>query len=134
MFPRLREREHNLGANLSGGEQQMPAIGRALLTNPDLLILDEATEGLSPLVRQEIWRSLAALKAEGLSLIVVDKDLEALMRLGDRHVVFGRVGWPGLETRSNSARRTTCSTGISASEPGRTSPTASGKRRGMKAS
>jgi branched-chain amino acid transport system ATP-binding protein len=97
MFPRLRERERNLGANLSGGEQQMLAIGRALLTNPDLLILDEATEGLSPLVRQEIWRSLATLKAEGLSLLVIDKDVEALMRLGDRHVVMGkgRVAWTG---------------------------------------
>src|SRR5207244_568130 len=80
MFPRLRERERNLGANLSGGEQQMLAIGRALLTNPDLLILDEATEGLSPLVRQEIWRSLEELKKEGLSLLVIDKDLEALTR------------------------------------------------------
>ena len=97
MFPRLRERERNLGANLSGGEQQMLAIGRALLTNPDLLILDEATEGLSPLVRQEIWRSLEQLKKEGLSLLVIDKDLEALTRLGDRHVVFGkgRIAWSG---------------------------------------
>ncbi|WP_137890533.1 ABC transporter ATP-binding protein [Ramlibacter sp. 2FC] len=106
MFPRLRERERNLGANLSGGEQQMLAIGRALLTNPDLLILDEATEGLSPLVRQEIWRSLAALKAEGLSLLVVDKDLEALMRLGDRHIVFGkgRVAWTGNSQQLRAAR------------------------------
>ncbi|UUZ71130.1 ABC transporter ATP-binding protein [Polaromonas sp. P1(28)-8] len=97
MFPRLRERERNLGANLSGGEQQMLAIGRALLTNPDLLILDEATEGLSPLVRQEIWRSLEQLKKEGLSLLVIDKDLDALTRLGDRHVVFGkgRIAWSG---------------------------------------
>ncbi len=97
MFPRLRERERNLGANLSGGEQQMLAIGRALLTNPDLLILDEATEGLSPLVRQEIWRSLEQLKREGLSLLVIDKDVEALMRIGDRHAVFGkgRVAWKG---------------------------------------
>ena len=97
MFPRLRERERNLGANLSGGEQQMLAIGRALLTNPDLLILDEATEGLSPLVRQEIWHSLELLKTEGLSLLVIDKDLDALMRLGDRHVVFGKghVAWSG---------------------------------------
>lgn len=97
MFPRLRERERHLGSNLSGGEQQMLAIGRALLTNPDLLILDEATEGLSPLIRQEIWRSLELLKRDGLSLLVIDKDLEALMQLGDRHVVFGkgRVAWTG---------------------------------------
>jgi branched-chain amino acid transport system ATP-binding protein len=106
MFPRLRERERNLGANLSGGEQQMLAIGRALLTNPDLLILDEATEGLSPLVRQEIWRSLATLKTQGLSLLVIDKDVEALMRLGDRHVVMGkgRVAWMGSSDQLRAAR------------------------------
>ena len=106
MFPRLRERERNLGANLSGGEQQMLAIGRALLTNPDLLILDEATEGLSPLVRQEIWRSLGQLKREGLSLLVIDKDLEALMGLADRHVVFGKgkVAWTGTSPALREAR------------------------------
>lgn len=104
MFPRLRERERHLGANLSGGEQQMLAIGRALMTNPDLLILDEATEGLSPLVRQEIWHNLQTLKSQGLSLLVVDKDLDALLQLGDRHVVLGkgRVAWTG----SSDALRT----------------------------
>jgi branched-chain amino acid transport system ATP-binding protein len=106
MFPRLRERERNLGANLSGGEQQMLAIARALLTNPDLLILDEATEGLSPLIRQEIWRSLERLKRDGLSLLVIDKDVEALMRLGDRHVVFGkgRVAWTGRSDQLRQAK------------------------------
>ncbi len=97
MFPRLQEREKNLGQNLSGGEQQMLAISRALMTNPKLLILDEATEGLSPLVRQEIWNGLEKLKREGLSLLVIDKNIDALMRLGDRHFVFGkgRIAWTG---------------------------------------
>lgn len=106
MFPRLRERERNLGANLSGGEQQMLAIGRALLTNPDLLILDEATEGLSPLIRQEIWHHLAQLKAEGLSILVIDKDLEALMQLGDRHMVFGKgcIVWSGNSSELRQAQ------------------------------
>jgi branched-chain amino acid transport system ATP-binding protein len=106
MFPRLKERERNLGANLSGGEQQMLAIGRALLTNPELLILDEATEGLSPLVRQEIWHGLAQLKTQGLSLLVIDKDLDALTRLGDRHVVFGkgRVAWSGSSAELQQAQ------------------------------
>lgn len=106
MFPRLREREGNLGANLSGGEQQMLAIARALLTNPDLLILDEATEGLSPLVREEIWDSLARLKRDGLSLLVIDKDLEALMALGDRHLVFGKghIAWSGATAALRAAQ------------------------------
>jgi len=97
MFPRLRERERNLGANLSGGEQQMLAIGRALMTNPILLILDEATEGLAPLVRGEIWKCLARLKDEGLSLIVIDKNIGPLLRLADRHFILekGRVVWAG---------------------------------------
>ena len=97
MFPRLEERQRNLGANLSGGEQQMLAIGRALMTNPRLLILDEATEGLSPMVRADIWRCLAELKREGLALIVVDKNLGPLLRLADRHHVMekGRVVWQG---------------------------------------
>lgn len=97
MFPRLRERERNLGANLSGGEQQMLAIGRALMTNPRLLILDEATEGLSPLVRADIWHCLEQLKRSGLALLVVDKNIAPLLRLADRHYVMekGRVVWKG---------------------------------------
>jgi branched-chain amino acid transport system ATP-binding protein len=97
MFPRLKERERNLGSNLSGGEQQMLAIGRALMTNPRLLILDEATEGLAPLVRAEIWACLKRLKAAGLSLIVIDKNIGPLLRLADRHFVVekGRVVWSG---------------------------------------
>ena len=97
MFPRLQERSRNLGANLSGGEQQMLAIGRALLTNPRLLILDEATEGLAPLIRVEIWRCLSALKTSGLALIVIDKNIGPLLRLADRHYILekGRVAWSG---------------------------------------
>ncbi len=97
MFPRLKERERNLGSNLSGGEQQMLAIGRALMTNPTLLILDEATEGLAPLVRGEIWACLGRLKAEGLSLVVIDKNIGPLLRLADRHFIVekGRVVWQG---------------------------------------
>ncbi len=97
MFPRLRERERNLGANLSGGEQQMLAIGRALMTNPRLLILDEATEGLAPLVRKEIWSVLERLKGEGLAMIVIDKNIGPLLRLADRHYILekGRVVWQG---------------------------------------
>ena len=97
LFPRLRERATNLGSNLSGGEQQMLAIGRALMTNPKLLILDEATEGLAPLVRAEIWACLEALRKEGLSMIVVDKNIGPLSRLANRHFVVekGRVVWSG---------------------------------------
>jgi branched-chain amino acid transport system ATP-binding protein len=97
MFPRLQERERNLGANLSGGEQQMLAIGRALMTNPKLLILDEATEGLAPIVRQEIWACLQRLKGEGLALIVIDKNIGPLLRLADRHYLIekGRIVWQG---------------------------------------
>ncbi|GGG23267.1 ABC transporter ATP-binding protein [Caldovatus sediminis] len=97
LFPRLAERRRNLGARLSGGEQQMLAIGRALMTNPRLLILDEATEGLAPLVRAEIWSVIAALKAEGLSILLIDKNLAAVLRLADRHVVLekGRTVWAG---------------------------------------
>jgi branched-chain amino acid transport system ATP-binding protein len=96
-FPRLQERRANLGWQLSGGEQQMLAIGRALMTNPQLLVLDEATEGLAPVVRDEIWRTLAALKNEGLAQIVIDKNVGRLLRLADRHVVIekGRVVWQG---------------------------------------
>lgn len=97
MFPRLKERERNLGSNLSGGEQQMLAIGRALMTNPKLLILDEATEGLAPLIRAEIWTGLQRLKEAGLALIVIDKNIGPLLRLADRHYVIekGRVVWSG---------------------------------------
>lgn len=96
-FPRLKERSGNLGSQLSGGEQQMLAIGRALLTNPRLVVLDEATEGLAPLIRAEIWRALAELKAEGLSLIIIDKNLGPLLELADRHFVMekGKVVWSG---------------------------------------
>jgi branched-chain amino acid transport system ATP-binding protein len=96
-FPRLAERAGNLGNQLSGGEQQMLAIGRALMTNPRLLILDEATEGLAPLVRADIWRVLGALRATGMAMLVVDKNLDALMALADHHVVLekGRVVWQG---------------------------------------
>jgi branched-chain amino acid transport system ATP-binding protein len=96
-FPRLKERRSNLGSQLSGGEQQMLAIGRALLTNPRLIVLDEATEGLAPLIRTEIWNALGELKAEGLSMIVIDKNLGPLLDLADRHFVMekGRVVWSG---------------------------------------
>jgi len=97
MFPKLAERRGNRGDLLSGGEQQMLAIGRALMTNPELLILDEATEGLAPLVRQEIWHCLEALKAEGLAILLIDKNLDALMRIADRHYIMekGRIAWSG---------------------------------------
>lgn len=93
LFPRLGERMNQLGGTLSGGEQQMLAIGRALMTNPRLLILDEATEGLAPLVRADIWRALRLLKAEKLAMLVIDKDLKALMPLADHHsgLAKGRV-------------------------------------------
>src|SRR5215470_11773182 len=97
MFPRLAERDASMGNQLSGGEQQMLAIGRALMTNPLLLILDEATEGLAPLVRAEIWRCLARLKESGLSILVIDKNVGALLRVADRHFLIerGRVVWKG---------------------------------------
>ena len=97
LFGNLRERQHHYGNQLSGGEQQMLAIARALMTNPRLLILDEATEGLAPLVRRDIYQSLAQLKAEGLSILVIDKDVRALTRVADRHYVLekGRVVWRG---------------------------------------
>ncbi|QHE93354.1 ABC transporter ATP-binding protein [Pandoraea fibrosis] len=97
LFPRLREREKNLGSNLSGGEQQMLAIGRALMTNPKLLILDEATEGLAPLIRGEIWQCLKQLKGSGLSILCIDKNLAPMLELGDRHYIVdkGRVAWQG---------------------------------------
>lgn len=97
LFPKLAERRKNFGDQLSGGEQQMLAIGRALMTNPKLLILDEATEGLSPLLRQEIWQALAALKDEGLSILITDKNLRQLLSLCDQHVILqkGQVVWTG---------------------------------------
>jgi branched-chain amino acid transport system ATP-binding protein len=96
-FPRLRERLQNPGNLLSGGEQQMLAIGRALLTNPDLLIFDEATEGLAPLIREEIWTILRTLREEGMSMIVIDKDVEAVCKLANRQYVIekGRIVWEG---------------------------------------
>ena len=97
LFPRLAERATSMGNQLSGGEQQMLAIGRALMTNPKLLILDEATEGLAPLIRRDIWNCLARLMATGLSILVIDKNVGALMRVADRHVIIerGRVVWQG---------------------------------------
>jgi branched-chain amino acid transport system ATP-binding protein len=97
LFPRLKERRGNMGNQLSGGEQQMLAIGRALMTNPRLIILDEATEGLAPLIRQEIWACLAMLKSEGESILVIDKNVDALAQLADRHAVIekGRIVWTG---------------------------------------
>ena len=96
-LPGLAERRRHYGNQLSGGEQQMLAIGRALMTNPKLLILDEATEGLAPMIRAEIWDCLAKLRAEQQSILVIDKNVEALMRLADRHVVIekGHVVWTG---------------------------------------
>jgi branched-chain amino acid transport system ATP-binding protein len=97
LFPRLAERETSMGNQLSGGEQQMLAVGRALMTNPQLLLLDEATEGLAPLIRQDIWRCLARLKQTGLSILVIDKNVGALTRVADRHFLIerGRVVWTG---------------------------------------
>ena len=107
VFPRLKERQHHLGSQLSGGEQQMLAIGRALSTNPRLLILDEATEGLAPVIREEIWRCLAALKAAGQTILVVDKYVHRLMDLADRHLILerGRLVWEGDSTALNADRR-----------------------------
>ncbi|MGQ3052983.1 MAG: ABC transporter ATP-binding protein [Roseateles sp.] len=97
LFPRLAERAAHMGQQLSGGEQQMLAIGRALVTNPRLLVLDEATEGLAPLLREEIWRCLGLLRAAGQTILVVDKYVQRLIRLADHHTVVerGRVAWAG---------------------------------------
>ena len=105
MFPRLAERASNMGNQLSGGEQQMLAIGRALMTNPRLLILDEATEGLAPLIRAEIWQCLTRLKAAGQSIMVIDKNVEALTRIADRHYLIerGRVVWSGTSAELAAA-------------------------------
>ncbi len=97
LFPRLEERRTNLGTQLSGGEQLMLAIGRALMTNPQLVILDEATEGLAPLIRAEIWACLKRLKGEGQAILVIDKSVDALTTFADRHVIVekGRSVWSG---------------------------------------
>lgn len=97
LFPALRERRSNAGNQLSGGEQQMLAIGRAMMTNPRLLVLDEATEGLAPLVREEIWRCLATLRETGQTILVIDKYVERLIKLADHHTILerGRVAWHG---------------------------------------
>jgi branched-chain amino acid transport system ATP-binding protein len=97
IFPRLADRLNHFGNQLSGGEQQMLAVVRALMTNPKLLILDEATEGLAPLIRREIWQGLAQLKANGHAILIIDKNLEALMKIADRHGIMqnGRVVWHG---------------------------------------
>jgi branched-chain amino acid transport system ATP-binding protein len=100
LFPALAARQRVMGAALSGGEQQMLAIGRALVTNPRLLVLDEAAEGLAPLVRAQIWQCLASLKAAGLSILVIDKNVAALLRIADRHYIMekGRIAWHGDST------------------------------------
>ncbi|MGE5502842.1 MAG: ABC transporter ATP-binding protein [Actinomycetota bacterium] len=100
-FPRLAERRSNLGNHLSGGEQQMRSIGRALMTNPDLLILDEATEGLAPLIRREIWQVVRTIKQTGIATVVVDKNVGVLLDLADRHVILvkGRVVYDGGPAR-----------------------------------
>jgi branched-chain amino acid transport system ATP-binding protein len=105
LFPRLAERLDLPGRQLSGGEQQMLAIGRALMTNPRLMILDEATEGLAPLVRDEIWRCLTRLKAAGQAVLLIDKNVEALTRIADRHYLIerGRVVWSGTSAQLAAA-------------------------------
>jgi branched-chain amino acid transport system ATP-binding protein len=106
LFERLRQRQDHYGNQLSGGEQQMLAIGRALVTNPHLLILDEATEGLAPLVREEIWSCLARLREAGQTLLVIDKYIERLIGLADRHVIIerGRVAWQGSSAALDADR------------------------------
>ena len=100
LFPRLPNRIHHMGNQLSGGEQQMLAIGRALMTNPKLLILDEATEGLAPLIRNEIWNCVGSLKSAGQSILLVDKNIDALTRIADRHYIIekGKVVWKGTSS------------------------------------
>jgi len=106
LFPRLAERRGHMGHQLSGGEQQMLAMARALVTNPRLLVLDEATEGLAPLVREEIWRTLGVLRDAGHSMLVVDKYVQRLVRLADRHVILekGRVAWRGTSAQLDADR------------------------------
>ena len=100
LFPRLAERLEHAGNHLSGGEQQMLAIGRALMTNPKLLILDEATEGLAPIIRQQIWDCLNQLKRAGQSILIIDKNVDAIAKLADRHYILdkGKVVWQGDST------------------------------------
>ena len=106
LFPRLAERAGHMGNQLSGGEQQMLAIARALSTNPRLLILDEATEGLAPVIRDEIWRCLALLKAQGQTTLVVDKYIEKLLPLADRNLILerGRIAWQGSSAELDARR------------------------------
>jgi branched-chain amino acid transport system ATP-binding protein len=106
LFPNLKDRTSNLGSQLSGGEQQMLAIGRALMTNPRLLILDEATEGLAPLVRAGIYGSIERLKAAGMAILLIDKDVRALSRIADRHYVLekGRVVWSGNSAQLSASQ------------------------------
>ena len=106
LFPRLGERARNMGNQLSGGEQQMLAIGRALMTNPHLMILDEATEGLAPLIREEIWRCLAMLRDQGQTVLVIDKYVQRLVRLADHHTIIerGRVVWQGTSAALDADR------------------------------
>ena len=105
LFPHLAQRQRNMGNQLSGGEQQMLAVARALMTNPKLLILDEATEGLAPLIREGIYRSVERLKASGLSILIIDKDVKALTRIADTHYVLekGRVVWSGSSAQLAAA-------------------------------
>ncbi|MEE4165579.1 MAG: ATP-binding cassette domain-containing protein, partial [Desulfocapsaceae bacterium] len=105
IFPRLADRLKHFGNQLSGGEQQMLAIGRALMINPKLLVLDEATEGLAPLIRKEIWRGLGILKDKGLAILIIDKNIEALLDIAKRHYIMekGRIVWSGsTETFRNA--------------------------------
>ena len=104
LLPGLAERRDAMGNQLSGGEQQMLAIGRALMTNPKMLILDEATEGLAPLIRKEIWRCLEGLRARGQSIMVIDKNVDVLTRIGDQHYIVerGRVVWQGNSDELNA--------------------------------
>ena len=106
IFPRLGERLSNYGNQLSGGEQQMLAVGRALMINPKLLILDEATEGLAPLIRKEIWKGLTILKEKGLAILIIDKNIDALLAIGERHYIMekGKIVWSGssAELRDNT--------------------------------
>jgi branched-chain amino acid transport system ATP-binding protein len=97
LFPRLAERSRHMGNQLSGGEQQMLAIGRALMTNPHLLVLDEATEGLAPLIREDIWTCLGTLRAQGQSILIIDKYVQRLVQLADHHTLIerGKVVWGG---------------------------------------
>ncbi len=106
LFSNLKKRQNHFGNQLSGGEQQMLAIGRALVTNPYLLILDEATEGLAPLVREEIWKCLERLRAAGQTILVIDKYIERLVRLADRHTIIerGRVAWQGSSAELDADR------------------------------